>query len=260
MSLCARFRPCVGNNLPVLVWLHGFLGDRDEWREVAASLPTFTHLFIDLPGHGGSAPEAVNDFTDMSALLADTLDSYNILNYWLVGYSLGGRIAMNFACQQKRAGLQGLIVEGGHPGLTQQHMREERLAADRRWAQRLREEPIAAVLTDWYRQPVFASLSEAQRTELVTLRSRNNPHALAAMLEATSLGLQADLRQPLGQLGLPFHYLYGERDAKFCALADELSALSHSIAAAGHNAHRENARAVARCIATILRQHAEDQS
>jgi 2-succinyl-6-hydroxy-2,4-cyclohexadiene-1-carboxylate synthase len=58
----------------------------------------------------------VTGFDEMSALLDPTLISYNILNYWLVGYSLGGRIAMFHACQQPK-GLCGLIVEGGHPGL-----------------------------------------------------------------------------------------------------------------------------------------------
>jgi 2-succinyl-6-hydroxy-2,4-cyclohexadiene-1-carboxylate synthase len=38
----------------------------------------------------------------MSTLLTRTLLSYNILNYWLVGYSLGGRIAMFHACQQPK--------------------------------------------------------------------------------------------------------------------------------------------------------------
>ncbi|STW05654.1 2-succinyl-6-hydroxy-2, 4-cyclohexadiene-1-carboxylate synthase [Klebsiella grimontii] len=48
-------------------------------------------------------------------LVEKTLNSYNILKYWLVGYSLGGRVAMYFACQP-REGLCGLVVEGGHPG------------------------------------------------------------------------------------------------------------------------------------------------
>ncbi len=53
------------------------------------------------------------------------LVSYNILDFWLVGYSLGGRVAMMAACQGL-AGLCGVIVEGGHPGLQNAEQRAER--------------------------------------------------------------------------------------------------------------------------------------
>lgn len=242
---------------PWLIWLHGFLGCLEEWQPVAAGMTDYSHLFIDLPGHGKSSALQARHFQQVNDLLADTLISYNILNYWLVGYSLGGRIAMHFACQ-KPAGLQGLIVEGSHPGLPHPEERQARFVADCCWAQRLRQAPLAEVLKEWYRQPVFASLDEPQRAALITLRSRNDQHALAAMLEATSLGRQPNLRAPLAQLCLPFHYLYGEKDKKFAALAAELTATRHPIAAAGHNAHRENPQAAARCITAILLQHAKE--
>jgi 2-succinyl-6-hydroxy-2,4-cyclohexadiene-1-carboxylate synthase len=86
---------------PWLVFLHGFSGDRNEWREVGDAFPAWPRLYLDLPGHGGSADIAVQDFAGVNTLLQATLNSYNILNYWLIGYSLGGRVAMNFACQPR---------------------------------------------------------------------------------------------------------------------------------------------------------------
>ena len=142
-------------------------------------------MYVDLPGHGGSAEISVDGFDDVTDLLRKTLVSYNILNYWLVGYSLGGRVAMMAACQGM-PGLCGVIVEGGHPGLQSAEQRAERQRSDRRWAQRFRTEPLTAVFADWYQQPVFASLNDEQRQELVALRSNNNGATLAAMLEATS--------------------------------------------------------------------------
>ena len=124
---------------PWLVFLHGFSGDRDEWRTVGESFPAWPRLYLDLPGHGGSADIAVDGFTGVSELLQATLNSYNILDYWLVGYSLGGRVAMNFACQP-RAGLRGLIVEGGHPGLQDETSRQARRGNDSAWAERFRRE------------------------------------------------------------------------------------------------------------------------
>jgi len=236
---------------PWLVFLHGFSGDRDEWRTVGEAFPAWPRLYLDLPGHGGSADIAVDGFAGVSELLQATLNSYNILDYWLVGYSLGGRVAMNFACQP-RAGLRGLIVEGGHPGLQDEASRQARLINDSAWAERFRREPLAQVFADWYQQPVFASLDAAQRASLVALRRRNNGATLAAMLEATSLARQADLRPSLQARDFPFHYLCGERDAKFRAIAQALAADIHIIHHAGHNAHRDNPAAVIACLAQFL--------
>ncbi|WP_368541783.1 2-succinyl-6-hydroxy-2,4-cyclohexadiene-1-carboxylate synthase [Enterobacter soli] len=242
---------------PWLVFLHGFSGDGREWQTVGEALSDYPRLYLDLPGHGGSAQLGVSDFAAVNALLEKTLLSYNILNYWLVGYSLGGRIAMFHACQRP-TGLYGLIVEGGHPGLQTPAERDARRQSDWRWSVRFRHEPLESVFADWYQQPVFASLTAAQRRELVALRSQNSGEHLAGMLEATSLAVQPDLRAALSAVGTPFYYMYGERDARFAAIARELDADCHVIPNAGHNAHRENPAAAAASLAQILRLRTKD--
>lgn len=236
---------------PWLVFLHGFSGDCREWLTVGQAFDAYSRLYIDLPGHGGSAKIAANSLAEVGHLLEKTLNSYNILKYWLVGYSLGGRVAMYFACQP-REGLCGLVVEGGHPGLADENQRLLRRRNDAAWAERFRREPLTQVFADWYQQPVFASLDAAQRAALIALRSRNNGGTLAAMLQASSLAEQPDLREALRAREFPFHYLCGERDGKFRAIADELSATTHVINHAGHNAHRENPDAVVACLAQFL--------
>ncbi len=136
---------------PWLVFLHGFSGDRNEWRKVGDAFPAWPRLYLDLPGHGGSADIAVQDFAGVNTLLQSTLNSYNIHKYWLIGYSLGGRVAMNFA-SQPRAGMRGLIVEGGHPGLQDVEARQARRSNDSAWAERFRREPLEQVFADWYQQ------------------------------------------------------------------------------------------------------------
>ncbi|CNV10552.1 acyl-CoA thioester hydrolase YfbB [Salmonella enterica subsp. enterica serovar Bovismorbificans] len=100
---------------------------------------------------------------------------------------------------------------------------------------------------------MFASLTAQQRQALTALRSQNNGETLAAMLEATSLAVQPDLREALNALAFPFYYLCGERDSKFRALAQEVAATCHVIRNAGHNAHRENPAGVVESLARILR-------
>jgi len=245
--------------LPWLVFLHGFSGRGEEWTAVGERLSRHPRLYIDLPGHGGSSTVYARDFNEVCSLLHATLISYNILNYWLVGYSLGGRIAMYYGCQnlvgccQNPVGLKGVVVEGGHPGLTSAAAREIRWLSDARWAQRFRHEPLADVFNDWYRQPVFAGLSAEQRRELAAIRCDNSGESLAAILEATSLAVQPDLRPALRRGNFPFYYLCGEHDHKFRALGAELAAFCLLINDAGHNAHRENPGGTAACLAHILR-------
>ncbi|MGE0969739.1 2-succinyl-6-hydroxy-2,4-cyclohexadiene-1-carboxylate synthase [Klebsiella sp. WOUb02] len=250
MSLHAECERGQGSE-PWLIFLHGFSGDSREWQPVGEAFSARSRLYIDLPGHGGSRDIQVTDFADVCRLLQETLDSYSILNYWLIGYSLGGRIAMVFA-SQPRDGLCGLVVEGGHPGLRDDSERLLRRRSDAAWADRFRREPLPRVFADWYQQPVFASLDAQQRAALIALRSRNHGENLAAMLEATSLAVQPDLRPALRACRFPFHYLCGARDDKFRALAGDLAATIHVIHHAGHNAHRENPAAVAACLAQFL--------
>ncbi|WP_312978299.1 2-succinyl-6-hydroxy-2,4-cyclohexadiene-1-carboxylate synthase [Atlantibacter sp.] len=254
MILNATARPGKTASQPWLVWLHGFLGSQQEWQQVAAEFSEPGHLFIDLPGHGGSADVRVASFDETCILLDATLAHHAISQYWLIGYSLGGRIAMHYACGKPRPGLQGLIVEGSHPGLTDPQERDARIASDSRWASQFREAPLEQVLNAWYQQPVFATLSAAAREELVALRRHNNPHALADMLEATSLGRQADLRGQLSQLPHPFIYFCGEQDSKFRGIATTLNVPCHLITAAGHNAHREAPLAFAQSLSPLLPQ------
>ena len=70
--------------LPWLVFLHGFSGDCHEWQEVGEAFADYSRLYVDLPGHGGSATISVDGFDDVTDLLCKTLVSYNILNFWLV--------------------------------------------------------------------------------------------------------------------------------------------------------------------------------
>lgn len=256
MILAAHFLPAKTETTehPTIVWLHGFLGSGEEWLELAAQLPNFAHLLIDLPGHGGSAERAVADFAAVDAALRDTLKRYAIFSYALIGYSLGGRVAMYHAVQGAE-GLKALLVEGGNPGLKTQGERTARIEHDARWAERFRSQSLREVLSDWYRQPVFAELNEAERKRLVELRSAQVGEPLAAMLEATSLGKQPLLTPSLKTLAIPFVYLCGERDAKFQQLAVESDLPARIIADAGHNAHRANPNEFVTQVRDFLTKH-----
>ena len=84
--------------LPRLVFCTVFLAIAMNGKKWARRLPTTRGCML-ISGHGGSATISVDGFDDVTGLLCKILVSYNILNFWLVGYSLGGRVAMMAACR-----------------------------------------------------------------------------------------------------------------------------------------------------------------
>ena len=249
------------NDTP-LVLLHGLLGDANDWQPVIDRLPGHHCIALDLPGHGQHHELRVNDFEQSHQWLCRELASRGIERYLLVGYSLGGRLALYHASREP-AGLLGLLLENCHPGLPAVE-RAARIAHDESWAGRFEREPLADVLADWYRQGVFADLDEAARARQIARRLGNDGKAVAAMLRATSLGKQPDLASWLAQGGLPVTYVSGKRDNKFhqlaCLMASQHRKINHLELDGGHNLHAHQPEAFARLLAEWVNQQQEEKS
>ena len=86
---------------PVLLLIHGMAGTYENWREVIRPLARHhTVIAPDLPGHGTSEPGG-GDYSlgSLAAGLRDLLVALGHERATLVGHSLGGGIAMQFAYQ-----------------------------------------------------------------------------------------------------------------------------------------------------------------
>lgn len=224
-----------------VIFLHGLLGSSADWQPVFRLLQKHSQLrpiAIDLPCHGQSHHCRCVDFNEARQQLHATFQHLIADEpFWLVGYSLGGRLALDYCLNQQNPSLLGTILEGTNIGLTTEKERQARWQNDHRWAKRFRHEPIQEVLQDWYLQPIFAHLTEAQRHRLIVERQQQNGSLIAQMLEATSLAKQPNYR---GNRWENRHFLIGEKDQKFRQLANETGLPHQLIANAGHNAHREN--------------------
>ncbi len=238
-------------NKPTLVLLHGFLGSANDWSALIEQLPDCDCIAFDLPGHGNAQEQRLNRMADFPRWLNQQLQQRDISTYHLLGYSLGGRLALQFAATQP-TGLQSLLLENAHPGLSLADERKARANADARWARRFYREPLTEVLAAWYQQPVFADLSLTERAQLLAERSQNNAAQLAHMLCCCSLAKQADLQPWLQDTSLPVLYLCGEQDLKFQAIAAQLAthctSVTQQILAGGHNLHRANPEFMAAAI------------
>ena len=255
-------------NPPLCVFLHGLLGDKTDWQPVikilAEKAPRLACVALDLPWHGDAKQEKVRDFAEASAWLQQAIKrAGQNKKVFLVGYSLGGRLALDYALRYRPANLCGLILEGANFGLQSETERVARGQNDCNWAQRFANEPLADVLNDWYQQPVFAHLNAAQRAALIERRGQNNGQAISQMLQATSLAKQPDFRAQLADLNCPLVYICGEKDTKFQQIARSAEMRPILIRGAGHNAHQENPQEFAEQLYKIIAEniafHAQNQ-
>lgn len=82
-----------------LVILHGLFGTLDNWQTIAKRLSTeYTVFILDLPNHGRSPhTEGDIDYEMMADALAQFFIDHWIYETRLVGHSMGGKLAMQFA-------------------------------------------------------------------------------------------------------------------------------------------------------------------
>lgn len=233
---------------PTLVFLHGFLGCCEDWNETINLLKDdFNCIALDLPGHGNSVTVSspLNDgFNHCHELIKDMLDELDIEQYVLIGYSLGGRIALDYARTQNDQRLRKLVLESSHIGLLNDHDKERRFMEDHSWAKTFATQSILETLFDWYEQDIFSDLSDHKKEKFINKRAHNYGVPLANMLLATSLGKQQCALPYLKETTLPIYYCVGERDKKFKGVAHQLENLPHisvtEFSKAGHNIHQEN--------------------
>ncbi len=82
-----------------IVLLHGFALNADIWEFVIKELEEdFRLIAIDLPGHGDTASfPGMHDLSEMASWLNRMLVEMEVEKFTLIGHSLGGYIALNYA-------------------------------------------------------------------------------------------------------------------------------------------------------------------
>jgi pimeloyl-ACP methyl ester carboxylesterase len=85
---------------PALIMLHGFGSSLHTWEPWAEALsPQHRVIRFDLPGFGLTGPDPTGDYSDTRAtkILADLMDALHVSRATIIGNSLGGKIAWQFA-------------------------------------------------------------------------------------------------------------------------------------------------------------------
>ena len=204
-----------------LLCLHGFLGFAADWQPVQQHLQEWGNcLTPDLPGHGATPLlPGQQSYASWTAWLAQWLQARTTERVILVGYSLGGRVALAFAAAYPQR-VQALALLSAHPGLESPSARAERARADAQRAAQIRQQGLPPFLEGWYRLPLFALEGQPDvRAALVASRQRQDPAAMARVIEEMSPGRQPSLWGALAALRVPLLYLAGAHDEKYRRVA-----------------------------------------
>ncbi len=137
---------------------------------------------------------------------------------YLVGYSLGGRLALHALIAEPDL-WDGAVIIGAHPGLCCVEDRMARRMSDAVWAGWAGHWEWDTFLEKWNAQGVLAGgkPSLAQKS----LESRRE--AVAQGFENWSLGAQEDLRERLRSVSTKVLWVTGEADVKFTSIGQEMA-------------------------------------
>jgi pyruvate dehydrogenase E2 component (dihydrolipoamide acetyltransferase) len=239
-----------GEGDEVLVLLHGFGGDAENWRFNLDTLAEGrTVLALDLPGHGSST-KRVSDLGALVTAVTDVLDARSIERAHLGGHSMGALVAAELALRapDRVASLALVAPAGFGPEINVGYI-------DGFIAARTRRE-LKPVL-----QLLFADPDLVTRQLVDEVLRYKRLDGVEEALRTLQASLFADGRQQrvlageLERLDVPVLVVWGERDQVITtghARAAPEAARVEVLADVGHSPHMEAAGEVNRMVSDFL--------
>lgn len=228
----------------MIVAFHGFMGSGADFNPLADRL-----------GVEFEAPDLIGHGTNHSRNPIDYNSNVQV-DYWiqripkgsiLLGYSMGGRLALQLATRYPTH-FSGLIVIGGTPGLRERDERTKRVQWDASQAHRLLQDGIVRFVEYWQELPIIstqANISNDIRGPMIDRRVQQDPAMLALSMQHFGTGSMPSCWEGLECLTMPTLLMVGAQDSKYQQIANEMmrslpSAHLSIVPNAGHCAHLEN--------------------
>jgi 2-succinyl-6-hydroxy-2,4-cyclohexadiene-1-carboxylate synthase len=250
---------------PIVLLVHGFTRDTRAWAPVMPALEGYRTVRVDLIGHGKSDAPADGSRYSMEHAVEDLLALMHHLSveqYALVGYSLGGRVALHLATAAPER-LWALVIESASAGIDDPAQQAARVESDENLAQSILPDGIEAFADRWQAQALFAaqaSLPPDAFAEQRSQRIENSPTGLANSLRGMGAGAQDYILDRLEVIEAPSLFLAGALDTRYAAfapvLASKVRGADHCIIeGAGHTTHLEEPQAWSRLVRDFLDKH-----
>lgn len=211
-----------------VVLVHGFTGSAGSWGEDlvrALAAGGRRVACMHLPGHHPDPGCALAPARFLDEALERIARTGGEEPFHLLGYSMGGRIALHFALRHPGR-LVSLTLESASPGLEDPAARAARRAEDEALAEALEREGLEAFVRSWERRPLFRGavpVPEATRARMALVRRSHRAEGLAAALRGLGTGVLPSLWALLPGIRVPTLLLAGALDEKFVALAGRMA-------------------------------------
>ncbi|MGN6716649.1 MAG: alpha/beta fold hydrolase, partial [Candidatus Binatia bacterium] len=102
-----------GDGRPLVI-LHGFLGSSENWRAMRKLFATTYKVFsVDQRNHGSSPHSSTMNYDVMTEDLREFFAEQGLSEVFLLGHSMGGKVAMQFASESPEATEKLVIVDIG---------------------------------------------------------------------------------------------------------------------------------------------------
>jgi 2-succinyl-6-hydroxy-2,4-cyclohexadiene-1-carboxylate synthase len=181
----------------------------------------------------------------------------------LVGYSMGGRLALHAALREPdRFGA--LVLVGVSAGIEDHGEREDRRRSDESLAEWMERRSIEEVVDRWERQPVFETQPDPLRAWQRPGRLTHEPRLLAQLLRTAGQGALEPVWHRLKDLHCPVLLTAGEQDRRYASAARRMAgelreAKVRLLPDAGHAPQLEAPREFTTLLVEFLDQHFGDR-
>lgn len=234
-----------------LVFIHGMAGSRADWDRLIAALPQDRPtLAYDLRGFGQSVESADAPFSHTADLLA-LLDAQGIRQATLVGLSMGGSIALNFALSHPERVERLILISSALIGW---EWSDEWKTLWRRVTAPARAGDMGLAREQWLAHPMFAHVLKSDAAE--EFREAVAAYPGQQWIRDNQRPEMPDVDR-LHQLAVPTLLLAGEYDvADIRLIADLIAGAAPGVtrqdfAGAGHMLHVERTGEVAHAITSF---------
>jgi len=246
-----------------IILLHGFTGSLEDWRYVSSMLDTgYNYVGIDLIGHGKSeSPENPEAYTidEVIVQINGIVLHLNLHKVILLGYSMGGRCALNYAVKFPEK-VEVLILESTSPGIKDKKSRNDRIKNDEKLAEYIEKHSMEEFIGFWLNLDIFNTqrrFSEEKRKQIKLAKMQNNKTGLANSLRGFGTGAMNPLFDHLKNINCKTLLVTGELDEKFTNINSEIVNLFQNakhkiIENAGHNTHLEEPKKFVKLVNEFL--------
>jgi len=231
-----------------LICLHGFSENLSTWKLL--KIKGYKLILIDLIGHGNTDKPYSSEYYNLKLMvkhLNKLIQELGINKYSMLGYSMGGRIALAYALSYQNE-ISQLILESSSYGECDDINRLKRGSVDSKLAKSISEKGIEWFNDFWSNLSIFESqknLPKDIKDDISKRRLSNEIHALSNTLLCTGQGSFPCLKNEIVNLTMPILYISGEYDEKYKEMGNEFQKLNinvkhKTICGVGHNTHIEN--------------------